>query len=260
MALTDSEPNFRSRCTTLGLAEALVEQLVASGINTIAKYAFSSSYVPGMSDESPFTTAIQTAIGRAPTVGELAGLRRLFHECYALTASELKSHAERVEDAPIRKLAQPERADRLAKQQKRLVGINISGKLEPSDRLVDRCQNMYVENRLHHVDINKCTSKEQEILNVAQREDRRITVDNSGSVKIKDKEMKIEADMSNDMLLRLCLMRRGLAMDQCNILEYKLHDSWIEKLLDCRLEPPPDGYQRITLQQIVNADKKLFLK
>ena len=84
--------------------------------------------------------------------------------------------------------------------------------------------------------------------------------DNSGSVKIKDKEMKIEADMSNDMLLRLCLMRRGLAMDQCNILEYKLHDSWIEKLLDCRLEPPPDGYQRITLQQIVNADKKLFLK
>jgi len=30
--------------------------------------------------------------------------------------------------------------------------------------------------------------------------------------------------------------------------------------LDCRLESPPEGYQRITLQQIVNADKKLFLK
>ena len=260
MSLTDSEPNFRSRCLALGLDEALVTTLVDSGINTISKYAFSSSYVPGMADETPFTNAIQTAMGRAPTVGELASLRRLFHECYALTASELKAHAERVEDAPVRKLAQPERADRLEKQQKRLTGIKIAGKLEPSDRLVDRCHNMYDENRLHHIELQKCTSKEQEILNVTQREDRHITVDNSGSVKIKDKEMKIEADLSNDMLFRLCMMRRGLAMDQCNILDYAKHDAWVEKILDSRLESPPEGYQRITLQQIVNADKKLFLK
>ena len=260
MSLTDSEPNFRSRCAALGLEEDVVTQLVASGINTIAKYAFSSSYVPGMQDEAPFTNAIQEALGRAPTVGELASLRRLFHECYALTASELKAHAERVEDAPVRKLAQPERADRLERQQKRLIGLKITGKLEPSDRLVDRCQNLYDENRLHHIELSKCTSKEQEILNVSQREDRHITVDGTGSVKIKDKEMKLEADLSNDMLLRLCLMRRGLALDQCNVLDYAKHDAWVEKILDIRLESPPDGYQRVTLQQIVNADRKLFLK
>ena len=34
---------------------------------------------------------------------------------------------------------------------------------------------------------------------MTQREDRHITVDGSGSVKIKDKEMKIEADLSNDI-------------------------------------------------------------
>ena len=260
MSLTDSEPNFRSRCAALGLEEDVVTQLVASGINTIAKYAFSSSYVPGMQDETPFTNAIQEALGRAPTVGELASLRRLFHECYALTASELKAHAERVEDAPVRKLAQPERADRLERQQKRLIGLKITGKLEPSDRLVDRCQNLYDENRLHHIELSKCTSKEQEILNVSQREDRHITVDGTGSVKIKDKEMKLEADLSNDMLLRLCLMRRGLALDQCNVLDYAKHDAWVEKILDIRMESPPDGYQRVTLQQIVNADRKLFLK
>ena len=260
MSLTDSVPNFRSRCLALGIDEPLIELLVNSGLNTIAKYAFSSSYVPGMADESPFTNALQSALGRAPNVGELAGLRRLFHECYALTASELKANAERVEDAPVRKLAQPERADRLERQQKKLTGLKISGKLEPSDRLVDRCQNMYDENRLHHIELVKCTSKEQEILNATQREDRHITVDGSGAVKIKDKEMRLEADFSNDMLLRLCMMRRGLALDQCNILEYSKHDAWIEKVLDCRLETPPDNYQRITLQQIVNADKKLFLK
>ena len=72
--------------------------------------------------------------------------------------------------------------------------------------------------------------------------------------------MKLEADLSNDMLLRLCLMRRGLALDQCNVLDYAKHDAWVEKILDIRLESPPDGYQRVTLQQIVNADRKLFLK
>ena len=260
MALTDSEPNFRSRCLALGMAEDLVNSLATSGINTIAKFAFSSSYVPGMSDETPFTSAIESSIGRSPTVGELAALRRLFHECYALTASELKSSAERVEDAPVRKLAQPERADRLEKQQKKLPGLNIAGKLEPSDRLVDRCQNMYDENRLHYLELTKCTSKEQEILNATQREDRHVTIDGAGVVKVKDKEAKFEADFSNDMLLRLCMMRRGLALDQCNILEYKLHDSWIEKILDCRLEQPPEGYQRISLQQAIQADRKLFLK
>ena len=49
------------------------------------------------------------------------------------------------------------------------------------------------------IELSKCTSKEQEILNVSQREDRHITVDGTGSVKIKDKEMKLEADLSNDM-------------------------------------------------------------
>ena len=119
---------------------------------------------------------------------------------------------------------------------------------------------MYDENRLHHIGLTKCTSKEQEILNVAQREDRHVTIDGAGVVKVKDKEAKLEAYFSNDMLLRLCMTRRGLAMDQCNILEYSLHDSWIEKVLGGRLEQPPDGYQRISLQQIVLADRKLFLK
>ena len=30
-----------------------------------------------MADESPYTNALQSALGRAPNVGELAGLRRL---------------------------------------------------------------------------------------------------------------------------------------------------------------------------------------
>lgn len=62
MSLTDSEPNFRARASALGLADDVVEALCTNGVNTLAKYAFSSAYVPGNSDEAPFVTAMTTAL------------------------------------------------------------------------------------------------------------------------------------------------------------------------------------------------------
>ena len=188
MSVTDSEPNFKSRCATNQLDDAVVAALCGSGINTIAKFAFSSSFVPGMQDETPFKTAMGNAIGRGPTVGEFAVLRKLLHECYAMTAAELKSSVERVEDQPVKRLAQPERADRLRRQQARLPGLRIVGKLEPSDRLVDRFAHIYEENRLVYVELSQCTSKEQEVLNISQKEDRHMVVDSSGGVKLREKE------------------------------------------------------------------------
>ena len=128
-------------------------------VNTLAISAFSSSYVPGNSDETPFVTAMTTAIGVEPNLGQLASLRRLFHEAYSLTAAELKHSVERVEDMPVKKLAQPERADRLRRQQSKLKGIRIEDKLEPSERLVDLAVSLYEENRLPHIALSRCTSK-----------------------------------------------------------------------------------------------------
>ena len=260
MALTDSEPNFRARCKMNSLADAVTSALCTSGINTIAKFAFSSSFVPGMQDETPFKQAMEAAIGREPTVGEFAVLRKLLHECYAMTAAELKSTIRRVEDQPVKRLAQPERADRLKRQQARLTGLNIAGKLEPSDRLIDRFAHMYEENRLSYVELAECTSKEQEVLNASQKEDRFMVIDTAGGVKLKEKETKLEADVSTDLMIRMALMRRGLAMDQCNLLDYKVHDRWVEKVFDTRTDLPIEGFSAVTLSQVIQADRKLFLK
>ena len=48
-------------------------------------------------------------------------------------------------------------------------------------------------------------------------------------------------------------------MEQANILAYKHHDKWLEKILACRLETVPAGYSRTTFQQIEAADKRLFV-
>ena len=260
MALTDSEPNFRARCGALGLSTAITDSLCTAGVGTIAKFAFSSSFVPGMQEERPFVNAMATALGRDPSMGELALFRRLLHECYALVSAELQSSVERVEDAPVKKLAQPERADRLKRQQAKLSGLRIVGKLEPSDRLIDKVANMYEENRISYLELNRCTSKEQEVLNTSIKDDKHVSIDSAGTVKVRDKDSKLEADVSTDLMVRMALMRRGLALDQCNILEYSLHDQWVEKVFDVRTETPIDGYGHISLQQVIQADRKLFLK
>ncbi len=75
-----------------------------------------------------------------------------------MTAAELKQSVERQEDQCIKRLAQPERADRLTKQQTRLPGIQIRGNVEPSDRLVNLAVSMYEENRISYIEPSAATS------------------------------------------------------------------------------------------------------
>ena len=259
MAATDSKPVFRQRATVVGVPEAVIDKLVGNGLDTLAKYAFSSSYVPGQADERPFLAAIRGALERDATVGELAP-QHLLHEAYSMTGAELRQQVERQEDAPPKKLAQPERADRLTRQQAALSGIQIEGVLEPSDRLVDLLVAQYEDNRVAYVELSKCTSKEQEVLAPSAKEDRMLTVDSAGSVKVKGPQAKVEADLTSDLIIRYALTRRGLAAEQANIVGFKLHDKWVERLMKSRLEEPPVGYARISHEQIVNADRRLWQK
>ncbi|CAE7361058.1 unnamed protein product [Symbiodinium sp. CCMP2592] len=253
MSVTDSAANFRARAIALGLDEAVLQKIVDGGIDTLAKFAFSSSYTPGAQDEKPFLDSIATLLGRDGSVGELSVLRRLFHESYSLTSAELKQSVERVEDGPVKRLAQPDRADRLAKQQKRLPGISIRGPLEPSDRLVDRCVAIYEENRLVYVELSACTSKEDEIKQATLKEDRHLVVESGGNVRLKGLvNNKMDADISSDLLMRYALTRRGLAMEQAGIISYTLHDAWTEQLLACP--------SRVSLQQVIHADRQFFIK
>ncbi|CAJ1458021.1 unnamed protein product [Effrenium voratum] len=260
MSVTDSEANFRARAQALGLENNLVEKFVSAGINSLAKFAFSSNYVPGAGEDTPFVDAIQTVLDRDASLGELATLRRLHHEAYAMSAAELKLSVERCDETGLKRLTQPERAERLKKQQTRLTGLRIVGRMEPADRLVDTAVSQYEENRLAYIELSKCICKEQEILAGSSRDDKQMAVDSSGIVRLRNKESKVDADLSTDLLLRQAFMRRALAYDQANVLGYLLHDQWIERLFESRVDCPPEGYAKISQQQVVNADRRLFVK
>ena len=134
MAYVESQAVFESRVTAVGLKDEIKEAFLRGGVKNLATLAF-IDYNPGSPSEKPLIDVFDKLIGRESSVAERAGLRRLFHESYALVTAELKMSVEKSEETVARKLSQPERNDRYETQVKKLSGMKLRGPHEPADAL-----------------------------------------------------------------------------------------------------------------------------
>ena len=248
MSITESEANFAARATALQLDKAVLDKFVSAGINCMSKFAFMSAHITGNGDEKPFVTAVESVIGRPATIAEMSVLRRLLHESYNLTVSELQTQVDRTDESAPRKLAAPDRADRLAAQQARLTGISIKGVLMPSHKLVDKCCQIYEDNCLQYLPLHHCTDHDSAVRSHKDKDDKTFSVDSAGRVTLKSSQDKLECDVSNELLVKHALTRRALGLDQAGVLSFSLHEEWSDALLTARYREAPDGYSRVTLQ------------
>ena len=256
-SFAESEAVFKDRVFSAGLDEAVYKALSDAGFKTLSKFAFSSSYTPGAVDESAFVKTVKEILKRDANLAELASFRRLLHEAFSLVTAEMKQQLERSEEVHARKLTQPERADLYARQVERLKGLSLKGPLEASDALVDAFCSMYESNRLRFVPWEKYTAKETE-LDKDSKPEHMFSVDGSGKLRIESKKADAIADTSTEILLQYALQRRGLSMDQSNLLEFNIHQKWVDRVIKIRLTPSPPGYQLTSFRQILEADNKLF--
>ena len=243
---SESTPVFVSRCLKVGLDAADVDALKRSGITTLAKVAFMSAYTPGSGDDTPLIEAFEAALGSPPNLGQKSAFRRLFHETFAVTTSEMKNLVERTEDTAPRKLSVPERAERFNAIVKKLPGLDIRNRTEPSDSLLDTCVSLYESNKLSFIEWDKLTSKETVL-----------SIDASGKLKT-EKPDPGRADTSSELLLQLALTRRGIAFEMSNLLSFTLRSRWVERLMSARLDAVPASHNLPTMAQLQAADRKLF--
>ncbi len=132
-----------------------------------------------------------------------------------------------------RKLTQPERADLYSRQAQRLNGLCLKGPLEPSDVLNDAFCGIYETNRLRFVPWKNYHAKETE-LEKDSKPEHMFSLDASGKLKIESKKTDVSADTSTEILLQYALQRRGLSMDQANLLEYNIHQKWVDRVIKMR--------------------------
>ncbi|CAE7749479.1 unnamed protein product [Symbiodinium sp. CCMP2592] len=241
-SFSESEPVFASRCLKVGLAEADIAKLKAQGITTLAKVAFCCSYTPGSGDDAELIRALKDALGADPDLGQ--------------KPSQMKAMVEQTDESAPRRLSVPERAERHNKIAKRLPGLDIRNRLEPSDSLVDAFVALYEQNRLHFIEWDRLTSKEQEVTSSSKKETV-LSVDASGRLKT-EKGESAKAETTTELLLQFALTRRGIAMEMGNLLDYSLHAKWVERLLCARLDQVPQTHVQTTFNQLQLADRKLF--
>ena len=255
-SFSESEPVFKTRCSQVGLDASDMECLVKAGVNSLAKVAFMTSYTPGSGDDKDLIAAFETALGKAANLGQKSSFRRLFHEAFAVTTNEMKLLVERTDETVPRKLSVPERAERFALISKRLPGLSIRNRLEPSDALVDALVSQYEQGRIQFLQWDRLTSKEQELCTSAKRESI-FTIDSTGKLKTEAKA-DVRADTSTELLLQHALQRRGIALEMSNLLNYDTHYLWVERLLSARLDPLPSTHSLPTFDQLRMADAKLW--
>eukprot|EP00973_Karenia_brevis_P005816 791925-Karenia_brevis.AAC.1 len=67
-------------------------------------------------------------------------------------------------------------------------------------------------------------------------------------------KLEAPADVSTLTRLRFALQRRGIALQFGRVMSFKVHEEivdWFQREID---RDPPNGFSRITLEQILAAD------
>ena len=254
----ESAPVFRTRAQQIGLNNDQIQLLTDAGLDTLGKFAFCCATQPGTGDETAFVEMLTGLIGAAPTVGALALYRRLFYEANTVAVFEMKGRLDRTEDDAPKKMPNAERAARLERQQGKLMGLVISGPLEPAHSLVDRVHQQLEDNELRFIPLHECPSRDMEIL--GHKRDDTLKLDTHGNLKIQKLSHIPDADVSSDLKAQQAFTRRALAYDQAGLFSFEVLESWTAQLFRAMSSPPPPGYSPVTLAQVYQADRTLFTK
>ena len=163
---------------------------------------------------------------------------------------------DRKEDDGPRRMAVAERTARYEEQKRRLSGIELTGELEPSYALIDLVYQMSEDGQLRYVRWEQATKRDQELMGV--KVDPVWKPDSNGIVKEVKVQEVLKADFDTDLKLRFVLQRRSLAFDQARLVGFDKFERWTQVLMEAYTSTPPDGYQKVSLEQVHRADIELF--
>ena len=257
MAL-DSKAAFQQRAAQIEIPVQEVDALELAGIDTYAKYAFCSQYQPGAQDEKALVEFLEHAIGQAPNGEMMSKYRRLFFESHALCLQDLRQKVERTDHTETKVLPLAEKVERVNQVKARLQGLLITQQLEPSHQLVDKAVQQWEENSLRYIELTACTSREQEIL--AEKSTPSISFDATGNIKVTKKQELAQCSLTGDLKLRTAMQRRALAYDMAGVASFLVMEKWANMLFERLQQEPPHGYRYVTHDQLLRADKALWLR
>ena len=87
-----------------------------------------------------------------------------------------------------------------------------------------------------------------------------LTFDDSGTIKVTKKQELSDCNLSGDLRLRSAMQRRALAYHLAGVATFIAQEKWTNLLFARMQQEPPPGFKYVSQDQVVRADKALWLK
>ena len=255
----DSEAAFAARAEHMGLDRWIIEKFRQKKFGTFGKLAFAFTYSPQNATDEPLRQFLTTLLEEEPSNDQLAALRRLFFESHTMALTDVRQRVEASPDPAlaVRKLPTAERVARQSAQEKRLGGIVFTPTTIPSNHLVDTFVEMVETGILSYVKAENCCSRAQEVESV--KKDPTVSTDASGLLKLGAKQVDPACEANTELKLRAAWQRRNLAMDLAGLATFEVTETWTQYLFAQLLKEQPRGFSKVTLQQLIDCDRHLFV-
>ena len=249
----DSEAQFDLRLDQVNVPTPLRVALKNSGVNTISSLAYSFGQ-PGQPISNEEFTQWVKQLEPSATVGGVASLKRLLFESQTQLLALLKEQVTNPDPQSAKKVPQAEKEARLANLRARLSGVLIEGHAEPAHLLLDQASQMYDQNILRYIPLEKCFSRLTELSVTAKTPAKHLEIEASKIV-IKDRDLEHETTVQSSYQALESFKRRGLALDFAGIMSFPKHDRYVQLLFNHLNRDPPVGYNRCSVSQLLAADR-----
>ena len=262
MAAHDSKAAFRSEVFRQGLGHHF-ETFVSLKWTTFARLCFTTSVKPGQDEEIFARDVLVPALGSRDHEDQ-GLLRRLFYEAYLSTSAGLKFSADPTAADLPRSVPKAELDDRRRILAARLDALTENGKfkgeLDCADKLIERCLHIHHRNALAYVGPEWCNKREFDLLGGTKNPVLAPSADSRGYVQMRlAQEEETPLWVCTEIVLQNALMRRGLALDMADILDWVKHEKLRRKLQAAMAKDPQEGFRRVTIEQVISADRLFWV-
>ena len=112
-------------------------------------------------------------------IGGQSALKRLLFESQTQLLAILKDQITNPESSSSRKVPQAERESRMAQLRNQLAGVVIEGHGEPSHTLLDLAAQMYEQNVIKYIPLEKCFSRLVELTSNPKTQSKQLEIESS---------------------------------------------------------------------------------
>eukprot|EP00435_Cladocopium_sp_Y103_P009944 s3673_g2.t1 len=138
----------------------------------------------------------------------------------------------------------------------RLPGVVIEKQMEPSHNLLNLVGQMWENRQLQYIPIEKLTSREHEVL--FSKTSKQLSID-SDKLLVKEESKIPDQTATTELQVLEALKRRGVAFAFCDMMSWESHERYLQILFGHLRSEAPEGYSKPTLQQLLKADREVFL-